>query len=69
MKHINQPMSQLIERANKAKFYYGNENKFLRYFDSLEQYHALILAGNFKKMEQIIEKESDFNLGKFFDNL
>lgn len=39
---------------NKLKFYKFNQDTFLRYFDSLEQYNALIKAGNVKKIEETI---------------
>lgn len=47
--------------ASKTKFYRTNRDSFLRYFDSLKQYEALILAGNFKKMEEMIKENSVFN--------
>lgn len=43
------------------KYFRNNADLFLRYFDSREQYEALIRAGNFKKMEFIIEGRSEFN--------
>ena len=49
-------MERAVKNASKAKFYRTNRDIFLRYFESLEQYEALILAGNFKKMELIIEE-------------
>jgi len=39
-----------------AKFYRTNRDIFLRYFDSLGQYEALIIAGNFEKMGLIIKE-------------
>lgn len=56
MIHIKDLMERTVERASKAKFYRINRDIFLRYFESLEQYEALILAGNFKKMELIIKE-------------
>lgn len=56
MIHIKDLMERTVERASKAKFYRTNRDIFLRYFESLEQYEALILAGNFKKMELIIKE-------------
>lgn len=56
MIHIKELMERTVERASKAKFYRTNRDIFLRYFESLEQYEALILAGNFKKMELIIKE-------------
>ena len=49
-------MERTVERASKAKFYRTNRDTFLRYFESLEQYEALILAGNFEKMDLIIKE-------------
>lgn len=49
-------IAQREESASKAKFYRTNRDIFLRYFESLEQYEALIAAGNFKKMELIIKE-------------
>jgi hypothetical protein len=54
--HIKDLLERTVERASKAKFYRTNRDIFLRYFDSLEQYEALILAGNFEKMELIIKE-------------
>lgn len=54
--HIKDLMERTVENASKAKFYRTNRDIFLRYFESLEQYEALILAGNFKKMELIIKE-------------
>jgi hypothetical protein len=56
MIHIKDLLDRTVERASKAKFYRTNRDIFLRYFDSLEQYEALILAGNFEKMELIIKE-------------
>jgi len=56
MIHIKDLTERAVERASKAKFYRTNRDIFLRYFESLEQYEALILAGNFKKMELIIKE-------------
>lgn len=47
------------------KFYRTNLGIFLRYFDNEQQYNALILAGNFKKMEQIIKENSTFKFDEF----
>ena len=49
-------IAQREENASKAKFYRTNRDIFLRYFESLEQYEALILAGNFRKIEEIIKE-------------
>ena len=47
------------------KFYRTNRDIFLRYFDNEQQYKALILAGKFKKMEQIIKENSTFRFDEF----
>lgn len=67
-KTIKQTMENLINHGTQAKFYQGNRDIFLRYFDSLEQYEALIAAGNFKKMEGIIKAKSEFNVEAFINN-
>lgn len=69
MEHIKQAMQRITFNASKAKFYTGNQDIFLRYFDSLEQYQALIRAGNFKKIEEIIKGSSEFNLEEFIDRV
>lgn len=55
MIHIKHILAKSLENASKAKFYTHNIDIFLRYFDSKEQYEALILAGNFGKIEDIIK--------------
>jgi hypothetical protein len=35
---------------------------FLKYFESVQQYDALILAGNFEKLEGIIKEQSNFKI-------
>jgi len=59
MIHIKDILAKTLENASKAKFYRTNRDIFLRYFQSLEQYEALILAGNFRKMEEIIKAKND----------
>jgi len=54
---------------NKKKFYQNNQDKFLQYFDSVNQYQALILAGNFKKIEEIIKANSSFDLEGFMKSI
>lgn len=66
MQHIKDLFARINENASKAKFYRTNRDIFLRYFDSLEQYEALINAGNFKKMEEIISENTNFNSKEFF---
>ena len=53
---------------SKLKFYNSNRDIFLRYFDSIQQYQALIDAGNWKKIEQIISENSDFDFDKWTKN-
>lgn len=48
----------------KRKFWQNNRDIFLRCFTDLEQYNALIEAGNFKKMEEMV-KGSRFDISKF----
>jgi len=62
-------MQKLIDHGTQAKFYQGNRKIFLRYFDSLQQYEALIVAGNFKKMEEIIKANSKFSVEGFINQL
>jgi len=64
MIHIKDLTERAVERASKAKFYRTNRDIFLRYFDSLEQYEALINAGNFEKLEGIIGENSNFKMGE-----
>lgn len=65
MKHISELMTTLKENISKKKFYQNNQDKFLRYFDSANQYQALILAGKFGKIEEIIKANSSFDLESF----
>ena len=51
-----------IENASKAKFYHHNRDIFIKYFESIEQYQDLIEAGNFKKIQEIIREQTDFNI-------
>ncbi len=55
--------------GSKCKFYTTNQDVFLRYFESIEQYQALIRAGNFKKLEEIIKDKSHFDLSNFDTNI
>lgn len=68
MIHIKTILANTIENASKAKLYHQNRDIFLKYFDSVEQYDALISAGNFKKIDEIIKKNSSFNLDEFINN-
>lgn len=67
MQHIKQAMANIIENSSKAKFFRGNRDLFLKYFDSHQQYEALILAGNFKKMKEIVEEQSTFKSDKWIN--
>jgi len=60
--HIKDLLDRTKERASKAKFYHHNRDIFLKYFDSVRQYDALILAGNFEKLEGIIKEQSNFKI-------
>ena len=62
MVHIKEIINKQLENISKAKFYNWNRDIFLKYFDSIEQYDALISAGNFKKIDEIIKQNSFFNL-------
>ena len=55
MIHIKDILEKTLENASKAKFYRTNRDIFLRYFENLEQYEALIAAGSFRKIEEIIK--------------
>jgi len=68
MIHIKDILANTIENASKAKLYHHNRDIFLKYFDSVEQYEALISAGNFKKIDEIIKQNSSFNLDEFINN-
>jgi hypothetical protein len=68
MTHIKHILAKTIANASKAKLYHQNRDIFLKYFDSIEQYDALISAGNFKKIDEIIKKNSSFNLDEFINN-
>ena len=52
----------------EEKFFNQNRSVFLRYFDSPEQYQALIQAGNWKRMHQIIKDNSSFNFDDWVEN-
>ena len=65
MTHIKNILAKVIENASKAKFYHHNRDIFIKYFESIEQYQNLIEAGNFKKIQEIIKKQTDFNINNF----
>ena len=69
MQHIKDLFARIDENASKAKFYRTNRDIFLRYFDSLEQYEALINAGNFRKMDEIISDKTNFKSEEFFKEI
>lgn len=69
MQHIKDLFARINENASKAKFYRTNRDIFLRYFDSLEQYEALINAGNFRKMDEIISDKTNFKSEEFFKEI
>ena len=52
-------IAQLKENATKRKFYTNNMDIFLKYFESEEQYKALIAAGSFRKIEEIIKSNKE----------
>lgn len=60
-------MANILENSSKAKFFRGNREVFLKYFENPQQYEALILAGNFNKMKEIIERKSTFNSDKWIN--
>ncbi len=68
MTHIKTILADIVVNASKAKLYHHNRDIFLKYFDSIEQYEALISAGNFKKIDEIIKQNSSFNLDEFINN-
>ena len=55
-------LAKVIENTTKAKFYHHNRDIFIKYFESIEQYQNLIEAGNFKKIQEIIREQTDFNI-------
>ena len=69
MKHIREILDSELKLIKKKKFYHDNRDIFLKYFRNVKQYEALILAGNFKKMEEIIKNNSSFNFDEFVINL
>ena len=68
MKHIREILNDKLKLIRKAKFYHHNRDIFLKYFENVDQYQALILAGNFEKMEEIIKNNSSFNFDEFVIN-
>jgi len=68
MIHIKDILANTMANVSKAKLYRQNRDIFLKYFDSIEQYEALISAGNFKKIDEIIKQNSSFNLDEVINN-
>ena len=62
MTHIKTILAKVIENASKAKFYHHNRDIFIKYFESIDQYQNLIEASNFKKIQEIIREQTDFNI-------
>ena len=62
MIHIKTILAKAIENASNAKFYHHNRDIFIKYFESIEQYQNLIETGNFKKIQEIIREQTDFNI-------
>ena len=62
MIHIKTILAKVIENASNAKFYHHNRDIFIKYFESIDQYQNLIEAGNFKKIQEIIREQTDFNI-------
>ena len=58
-------LAKVIENTTKAKFYHHNRDIFIKYFESIEQYQNLIETGNFKKIQEIIREQTDFNINNF----
>ena len=65
MTHIKTILAKVIENASNAKFYDHNRDIFIKYFESIKQYQDLIEAGNFKKIQEIIREQTDFNINNF----
>jgi len=61
MIHIKNILNKTINES-KAKFYHHNRDIFIKYFENIEQYQNLIEAGNFKKIQEIIREQTDFNI-------
>ena len=65
MIHIKTILAKAIENASNAKFYHDSQDIFIKYFESIKQYQNLIEAGNFKKIQEIIREQTDFNINNF----
>ena len=64
MIHIKEIQERILNNASNAKFYHHNRDIFIKYFESIKQYQDLIEAGNFKKMNDIINEKTDFTFDK-----
>lgn len=62
MKHISNSISSVVKFAGKARFYNTNRDYFQRHFKE-GQYDALIRAGNWAKLDEIIKENSQFSFG------
>lgn len=51
----------------KQLFYITNKDIFLKYFDSEQQYEAMIRAGNFAKMSETIKANTAFDFEEFVE--
>lgn len=69
MYHISAPLKTLNKRAEQAKFWANNQSIFLRYFDSEQEYNALINAGNFAKISKIVKDNTTFKLENFIKTI
>lgn len=69
MIYIKDLFAKINQNASKAKFYSHNQSIFLKYFDSEQQYKALISAGNFRKIDEIIAGKTNFNQNEFFKTI
>jgi hypothetical protein len=58
-------IAQSKENASKAKFYRTNRDIFLRYFDSIQQYEAMISAGSFGEMDRVVRCNTEFSVEEF----
>lgn len=57
-----------MKQSSEEKFFNQNSDIFLRYFESPQQYQALILAGSWDKMHQIIRQNTSFDLQAWGEN-
>lgn len=71
MEHISKVLQNVKDKIleSRTKYYHDNFSIFIKYFDSEQQYIALINAGNFRKIEEIIKNKTTFNFDEFVNNL